>query len=292
MLQTILFAVLPTAIVVALGYAWARAGRTIDRATLTPMVSDLGVPCLAFVTIARLDLPLSQLGGTAAAFVLVLGLTMAASALFLRVLGLSLRTYLPALTFPNAGNLGVPLSLSAFGPAGLTFAMITLTMFSITNNTVGRSIAAGGDEWKKGLFSPVLPAVLLGLLCAGFNVKPPSWLMDALSMVGAIAIPLMLIMLGASLATIKVNRIWRATMLALWRIGIGAAIGFGVATLFGFTGAQRGALILQSSMPVAVINYLFADLYKNDPDEIASLVVISTLLSAISVPLLLATILH
>jgi predicted permease len=292
MLQTIAFAVLPTMLVVALGYGWARLGRGLDRATLTPLVSDLAAPCLAFVTLAKLDLPLSALALTAAAGLLVLTLTMAASALLLRAFKLPLRTYLPALSFPNAGNLGLSLSLSAFGPVGLSFAMIAFTIYMIGNNTLGRAIAAGGDNWKKGLFSPVLPAVILGMACSATGFAPPAWLMSAFSLVGAIAIPMMLLLLGASLATIKVRTFKRAALLSLWRIGAGAAIGIGVTALFGFTGAQRAALILQSAMPVAVINYLFADLYQTEPDEIASLVVISTLISIVSVPLLLATVLH
>lgn len=292
MLQTIALAILPTAIVVALGYLWARLGRSIDRATLTPLVSDLAVPCLAFTTLARLDLPLATLGATAAAGLLMLALMMAGSALVLRVFNLSLRTYLPALSFPNAGNLGLPLTLSAFGPLGLSFAMIAFTVYSIANNTIGRAIAAGGDNWRQGLFSPVLPAVILGVAASFLDIAPPDWLMSALTMIGALAIPLMLLMLGASLATIKVRTFKRALLLSLWRVGAGAAVAIGVTALFGFTGPQRAALILQFAMPVAVINYLFADLYRTAPEEIASLVVISTLLSALTTPLLLASILH
>ena len=54
------------------------------------------------------------------------------------------------------------------------------------------------------------------------------------------------------------------------------------------TGTARAALILQASMPVAVYNYLFAQMWDNEPAEIAGLVVVSTLLSVATIPLLLA----
>lgn len=291
-MEAIVIAVLPTMLVVAIGYGWARFGRGLDRATLTPLVSDLGVPCLAFTTLAKLDMPPAALGATALAGALIIFGGMAIAALTLKLFKLSLRTYLPALTFPNAGNLGLTLTLSAFGPHGLAFAMIAFTIYSIANNTIGRAIAAGAADWKSGVLTPILPAVIAGLICSIGKIAPPEWLMTALTLVGGLALPLMLLMLGASLAVIKVRTFGRATALSLFRLGLGAAVAISVTTLFGFTGAQRAALILQSAMPVAVINYLFADLYKTEPEEIASLVVISTLFSIVTTPLLLATILR
>ncbi|HVY03139.1 MAG TPA: AEC family transporter, partial [Caulobacterales bacterium] len=288
----IAIAVLPTMLVVAIGYLWARLGRGLDRATLTPLVSDLGVPCLAFTTLARLDLPAATLGATAAAGALIVAGAMAVAALALRALKLPMRAYLPALTFPNAGNLGLTLTLSAFGPHGLAFAMIAFTIYSIANNTIGRAIAAGGDVWRSGALTPILPAVIAGVICSLAKIAPPAWLMTALSLIGGLALPLMLLMLGASLAAIKVRAVARAGGLSLFRLALGAGVGFAVTALFGFSGAQRAALILQSAMPAAVINYLFADLYKTEPEEIASLVVISTLFSVITTPLLLATLLR
>ena len=291
-MEVILFAVLPTVTIVAIGYAWAKLGRGFDRATLTPLVSDLGVPCLAFTTLAKLNLSPIVLAATAAAAILILAATMALAALILRLFGLSLRTYLPSLTFPNAGNLGLSLALSAFGPVGLSFAMIMFTIYSISNNTIGRTIAAGGANWRAGLLTPILPAVVLGLICSFAHIAPPPWLMNALSLVGGLAVPLMLLMLGASLAVIKVRTFGRASALSLLRIGLGAGVGLAVTALFHFTGPQRAALVLQSAMPAAVINYLFADLYQTEPEEIASLVVLSTLFSVITTPLLLALLLH
>ena len=76
------------------------------------------------------------------------------------------------------------------------------------------------------------------------------------------------------------------------RIGVGFLVGWGAAEAFGFTGVERGVLILQCSMPVAVFNFLFAERYNNQPEEVAGMVVISTVLSFATLPFLLAFILN
>jgi predicted permease len=53
----------------------------------------------------------------------------------------------------------------------------------------------------------------------------------------------------------------------------------------------RGVLIIQSAMPAAVLNYLFAARYNNDPQEVAGVVVISTLMSVVALPLFLLSVL-
>jgi hypothetical protein len=51
---------------------------------------------------------------------------------------------------------------------------------------------------------------------------------------------------------------------------------------------MRAVLILQCANPVAVYNYLFAQKWNNQPEEVAGVVVLSTLVSVATIPLLLA----
>jgi predicted permease len=130
--------------------------------------------------------------------------------------------------------------------------------------------------------------VVLGIVCAYARVKLPVWATNTLSLLSSLTIPLMLLMLGTSLARIKVTGFPRAGALALLRIGMGAAAGFVLAGLFGFTGPERVAFVVQCTMPVAVYNYLFAQMYNNDPEDVASLVIVSTVLSVVTTPIVLA----
>jgi predicted permease len=130
--------------------------------------------------------------------------------------------------------------------------------------------------------------VILGVACAYAGVVLPAWLTNTLSLLSSLTIPLMLLMLGTSLARIQVRGFPRAAALSCLRIGMGIAAGFVLANAFGFTGPERVAFVLQCAMPVAVYNYLFAQMYNNDPEDVASLVIVSTVLSVVTTPILLA----
>jgi len=156
----------------------------------------------------------------AIAFYLVVG------AIALKTSGLKLRTYLPSLAFPNAGNLGLPLALYAAGQEGLNDAIIIFAVTSIINMTAGQVIAAGRGNWGRALRSPIIPAVALGVICAYFGVALPLWLTNTLSLLSGLTIPLMLLMLGTSLAKIQVTGFPRAAALSVLRISMGAVAGF------------------------------------------------------------------
>jgi predicted permease len=77
--------------------------------------------------------------------------------------------------------------------------------------------------------------------------------------------------------------------MAMVRLGLGTAGGWAVAALlFPHDHLARGVVIIQSAMPVAVFNYLFAAIYRNDPEEVAGMVLTSTLLALFWLPVLVA----
>ena len=101
-------------------------------------------------------------------------------------------------------------------------------------------------------------------------------------------LPCSVINLGVSLQRMKVFNLGRAALLSVVRIGMGFAAGVLVAGIMGLTETARGVFILQSSMPVAVFNYLLAERYKKNPKETAELIIVSTILSIITIPLVLS----
>jgi len=287
-MSVILPAILPVFIMALLGFALAKSGRPMDGGTTAFLVATVGTPALVFSNLATTPFNSGTLLLLAAATVLAIAFYLVVGALTLKASGLKLRTYLPSLAFPNAGNLGLPLALYAAGEEGLNDAIIIFAVTSIANMTAGQIIEAGRGKWGRALRSPIIPAVTLGVACAYFGVKLPLWLTNTLSLLSALTIPLMLLMLGTSLAKIQVTGFPRAAALSVLRISMGAAAGFVLADAFGFSGPERVAFVLQCAMPVAVYNYLFAQMYNNDPEEVASLVIVSTVLSVATTPILLA----
>jgi len=287
MIETILGAIVPVLLTASIGYAWTRAGRNVDSHSLTLLVTEIGTPFLVFSTFAKTAIPPGAFAASAGASVAILAGFALAAALILWLLRLPWRTYLPALAFPNTGNLGLPLALYAFGPEGLSYAIVFFTLCSLTNFTAGQAIAAGSIRWRAILRMPIIYAAILGVGVSVLGIELPPWLANTASLLGSITVPLMLLMLGVSLGKLRVAAFPRALMLATLRIGMGVGIGFAVTTLFGLHGVAKEALIQQSAMPVAVFNYLFALRWNNQPEEIAGLVVVSTLLAIITTPALL-----
>jgi len=287
-MSVILPAILPVFIMALLGFALAKSGRVMDGGTTAFLVATVGTPALVFSNLATTPFNSGTLLSLAAATMIAIAFYLLVGAIALRASGLKLRTYLPSLAFPNAGNLGLPLALYAAGQEGLNDAIIIFAVTSIINMTAGQVIAAGRGNWGRALRSPIIPAVALGVACAYFGVTLPLWLTNTLSLLSGLTIPLMLLMLGTSLAKIQVTGFPRAAALSALRISMGAAAGFVLAGVFGFSGPERVAFVVQCAMPVAVYNYLFAQMYNNDPEEVASLVIVSTVLSVATTPILLA----
>lgn len=291
MFSTLVAIIAPILIVSAIGFAWGRSGRPFDSTLVTSLVTAIGTPCLIASTLTRLHPEAGALGTMA----LVTLLCFAAYALFgviaLRLLKLPYHSYLPALMFSNCGNMGLPLALFAFGETGLGLAIIFFVISATLQFTVGVAIASGSADLRRLLRMPLLYAVAASLVFLATGWPVPRWLANTLDLLGGLTIPLMLVALGVSLSQLKVHSLKRALGIAVLRIALGFAVGAGLAYAFGLEREAAGVLILQSSMPVAVFNYLFAKLYEREAEDVAGMVVVSTLISFATLPLLLLLIL-
>lgn len=290
-MEAVLAAVVPVMLMSLLGFVLARLGRPVQSDILHFLVVQIGSPALIFTALQKNDLTGVQLLDYTAASVTAVAACGLVGWGLLRLGAHSVHAFLPSLMFGNTGNLGLPLALYACGPAGLGYAAVVHTVSAVGNFTVGQSIASGRTDWKAVASSPALIAALLGLAVGQFHVTLPQWLTNTLELPASITIPLMLLMLGTSLATIEVKSLARTFALSALRIGMGVAVGYAVAWAFGMSGVPRAMFILQLSMPVAVYNYLFALVSRTDPEGVASIVVVSTLMSVLTIPALLAVLL-
>ena len=158
--------------------------------------------------------------------------------------------------------------------------------------TVGQAIAAGGVNWRGILRMPLIFAVALGFIASVWRVPLPFWFTNTVSLIGDMTIPLMLLMLGASLARLQVETMSRAVLLSALRIGMGAGIGVAVGWLMGLDGTARAVLVMQCAMPVAVYNYLFAQHWNISRRKSPDWWWFSTFASVFSVPVLLHFLMH
>ena len=287
MFEVLLPIIAPILISVGLGWGWVKSGRSMDISAVNTMVTNLGAPCLVFSSLASLSVSPAALTNMALATALAVAVFLAVGAVILRLARLSLPVYLPSLAFTNCGNMGLPLSLFAFGQMGLDLAAAYFAVSMVVMMVLGLWLVSGEPTPKKALTMPLPYAVAAALAFRAAEVEVPAWLYNSTELLGGMTVPLMLLTLGVSLASMRVVGFRRALALATLRLAMGAAVGVAVAALFDFDGVARGVLIIQCAMPPAVFNYLFAQNYDRKPEETASVILISTLISFLTLPLLL-----
>lgn len=285
---TVLEIVAPVFLLGAIGYVWVRLGHEYSIRFITRLAMTLSVPCLIFTALMDTEIEPDALAAVSLASVAAyVAVGLAALAIVL-VAGLSLRTYLAPLTFGNTGNLGLPLALFAFGETGLDLAVVVFAVMAIFSFTIGVWVVAGGGSILKVLKEPMVAATLLGALFLWQGWRTPVFLTNTLELVGQLAIPLMLITLGVALARLEARTPGRDLVLCALKAALTAGIAYTVGLWFGLSDVALAVLTLQVATPVAVTSYLIAEKYEADAEAVASLVVVSTLLSVLYLPLILA----
>jgi predicted permease len=287
MIAALLPIILPVFSCAAIGYGWARSPWPFELTFVTRLITYIGTPCLVFSTLVRLAVPPDEIGrqvgmGLAAVAVAAVGGIVA-----LRLIGRPDTRLLPTIMLPNAGNLGLPIAYFAFGDAGLAIAIPFSATMTVCHFTVGVACATGRAAWTQILTTPTIWAIVAALLFLITGVPAPAALINLTTLLGGVMMPLMLIALGVSLASLRVSDLGLSAALAALRLAFGLAIGWGLTRAFGLTGAAAGVLILQSAMPPAVFNYLFAVRYGGPSAEIAGAVVLGTLATFVLLPFLL-----
>lgn len=287
MFETLFAIIAPVLISAVIGYGWARAGRPYNTEMVTHLVTSVGVPSLVFTTLVKVDIDLGALGQMAGATFVALVVMGGVGLVILKLWGQSVRSFLPTLVFPNTGNMGLPLALLAFGDEGLALAVAYFTVCIVFQFTVGVALSSGVRSPLALMRVPTIYAMILALIFKMTQTAVPLWAFNTVEILSGFTIPLMLITLGISLYQLKISALGKSLVLALIRLLMGFGVGLLLAELFGFEGAMKGILILQSTLPVAVFNYLFAQRYNTDPETVAGAVVVSTVASFATLPVLM-----
>ncbi|ACE85249.1 AEC family transporter [Cellvibrio japonicus] len=296
MLSELLAIIAPIMISVAVGFIWGKSGQDFPADFISRLVMNIGTPCLIIGAMARVELQPDVIGQVALATALVMTAMGILGWGLVRALKLDIATYLPPLVFPNNGNMGLPLCLFAYGQTGLALALGSFMVMMIATFTVGLLVVATdeGSLWKRMASiarQPVIYAMAIAVVLLVTGTALPRWIGNTLDLLGNIAIPLMTIALGVSLATLRIHSLPRSVFFSLVRMLGGLLLGWLACELLEVTGVARSVVLLQSAMPIAVFNYLLALRYNHNPQEVAAMVLVSTLLAFMGLPFLLLVIL-
>lgn len=287
--------ILPIFIVASFGFVLQRwVG--IDQKTLSTAVLHILSPCLVFASLVGSELPGSELVELAVFTILtitamgVIGLIVAK---LLRLPRRDTAALLVVIMFVNGGNYGLTLNQLRYGDAGLARAVVYYTTSTVILYTLGIFISSMGElNWRQSLNRlmrfPTVYAAVLAVVVYSFNISVPAPLMRGIEIAGQGAIPVMLLVLGAQMATLHGVTDWRLTIPAIsLRLIVGPLIGVAIASLMGLTGLSRSTSIIEASMPPAVFTIILATSFGLKAPSVTGIVVIATLLSPITVSLVI-----
>ena len=288
MLSQILSVIAPVFLIAGIGFLWAKRGLPFDNTTISSLVMNVGSPCLVFSSLTRIHLEGSAFTNVLMASVGILIGALVLGAGLLMLLRQPMRTFLPSLVHPNAGNMGLPLALMAFGDTGLALGIAYFFVNSVSQYTLGLAISSGRFSPTQLIRQPIIWAVAFALLVREADVAVPEFLANTTQIAGGLVIPAMLLMLGNSLASLKIDGLGIASVIAVARLVLGFGLGLAMISLLNLEGDVAGVVIMQATMPAAVFNYVFAERYGQQPEKVAAVILVSTVVSFLTLPALVA----
>lgn len=282
--------IFPIFAIILLGFIYGRK-HTPDMAAANKLNIDVFVPALIFDVLTAKSFNLVEyqslaIGGVA----VVLGSVIVAWPVA-RLAGYQVKTFVPPMLFNNSGNMGLPLMLFAFGEQALPAAVVLFIIENTLHFSVGMKIVNSTASMLAMLRIPMLLATIAGLAVSVGEFHIPALLATPIQMLGQISIPLMLFALGVRLIHID----WQD-----WKIGVigavvsplsGLAMAIPAAYLLDLPDLQLAMLIVFGALPPAVLNYMVAERYNQQPKQVASIVLLGNLASIAVIPLVLAFVL-
>ena len=217
---TVLEIVAPVFLLAGVGFFWVKLGFEYRIRFVTQLGMTLAVPCLIFVSLMQTEIEPSALSTLVIASLAAYGIVSVVMLLFVTLTRLERRTYAAPMIFGNTGNLGLPLALFAFGETGLSLAIIVFSVTAVWSFTFGIWLVAGKGSLSKVLTEPMVGATLLGALFLWQGWSTPVFLTNSLSLIGQMAIPLMLITLGVAVARLEASGLLKAAALSVVKLGI------------------------------------------------------------------------
>jgi malate permease and related proteins len=275
--------VIPVFMLIAAGFIFAH-WKKISLASVTEIIVYLGTPSLVFSSLASKPLFAGDILTLFSGIVVIFAGVGLLIRIYFAMFGFSSRGFaLPAL-FMNAGNMGIPLAFFAFGQAGMQRATLMFVIITFMQYSLGIYILNGRGNWRESFRLPLIYAAVAGLLINLAQIKLPEILLQPVAMLGQATIPIMLISLGYRLHEVDSLQWGHALGGAMVRVFGGFAAANIAVFAIGATGVNRQVLLLYGALPAAVINFVLTEKYRRDPALAASIVVISTLLSILTIP--------
>ena len=278
--------IFPVFFVIGVGYYLGKKNPKFDTNFITVFAGNIGTPAMIFYTVTTTGITLNIFIHYFVYALLMIGGFALIGLILLFLLRKDLSMELPPLILPNTGNMGIPICLFAYGTEGLGIASAVASVIILFHFTLGIFLAKKKFSLDVVVKSPPVYAIIISVLFLFFKIQTPLFLENTTFLLTYATIFLVLMSLGIALTKLKFS-LKDSILLSLCRIILGPIIAFIIIYYFNLSGFAAGVLLIQSAMPSAILNYLVGSMYspKKIVDSIASTIVLSTIMSFFTIPI-------
>lgn len=289
-LLRILTIVFPVFAIALIGWVYGRS-RDVDMAASNQTNLDIFVPALVFSALADRSFDLAGHQAFAiGALLMILGCGVIGW-LVARISGIAPKVLVPTAMFNNSANLGLPVAYLAFGQEGLAAGVVMFIVTNLFHFSFGNWYLDHHAKWWNAWRYPAILAAIAGLIVSFLGIAIWEPIRIGIKMLGDVSIPLALFALGIRIAQSHLKALHIGVLGAIVRSVSGISLTWLIAFLLGLEGEQKAILIIYGALPPAMINYVFAERYKQWPDEVAAIVLIGNIAAVLVIPIVLAVVL-
>ena len=279
--------ILPVFFVIGIGYYLGKKDPNFNTDFITTLAGNVGTPAMIFYTITSTGVTLETFIEYFTYALIIIGGFAVVGLIVLVLMKKDFVSELPPLILPNTGNMGIPICLFAYGTEGLGIASAIASVIILLHFTLGVLLAKKSFSLKILITNMPIYGIIAAVIVLYYDWEVPGFVVNTTFLLTYATIFLVLMSLGIALTKLKVVSWLNASILSGVRIIIGPIIGFGLIKYLNLTGLAAGVLLIQSAMPSAILTYLVGSMYseKRVVDSIASVIVTSTLMSFITIPI-------
>jgi len=287
-LAKLLEVIFPVFFIIGVGYWIGKKNPNFDTNFITSFSGSIGVPSMLFYSLTSTSLDFSVFFKFAMITALFVALFAVTGIVILLILKRNILMELPPLILPNTGNIGLPLCLFAYGASGFSIASSIAAMIMLFHFTIGIFLASGKLSFKPLATSVPMYAIFITGTILYFQIPVPQFIINTTMLIAYATIFLILTSLGIALTKLQAVNFKGNLAISFVRLISGPIIAFIIIRWLDLESYQAGALFIQCSMPSAVLTYLVAKMYspKEHVDNIASVIVTSTTISLITIPII------
>jgi predicted permease len=286
MIYQIFGIIFPVVAIVLVGYFYATKFQP-NMETANTINMNIFLPALMFSVLSKESFQIQNYQLLAISGVIVIIGSGILAWIVAKALNINIKTFVPPMMFNNTGNIGLPLAVLAFGEIALGAAVVLFAIEMLLHFTFGAYILSKNANFISIFRSPILIATLAGLSINIIDFE--LWLpfTQMIDLLGQAAIPLLLFTLGTRLIGINFGD-WKLGVLGSFLCPVvGLIVALAVIQFIELEHLHYQQLILFSVLPPAVLNHMMAEKYQQQPETVASIVMIGNIGSLIVLPIAL-----